>query len=454
MKMFHNLLSSRKIDFENDKIGSLLFRVSLPPITVALITCIVNFFSSSIVASIHIDYLTAYSISSPFCLSIVTTLYVGITNGVAALSGRNINDKEKINNILFNAFFLLILFMLFYVVIEILFARKFVCLFTTNESIIDISTKFIYVHSIASIMYAFSQVMVGTLQAMGDSTVPSIISLASVPITFFLNLVTVNGYFGVKKFGLFGLTITSITVSCITIICYVFRLLSHNIHIFKNTKLKRVYLKELIHISIPVMFQQFFATALVSGYNLIVKSLSESAIAVMGIFYNWSSIVQATRLQFPIFSVIGSNITAKKYDRVKKAIRCSIHYTILVSLIMTAFMEFFPEFCLKIFNLPDSEMIIGVKIFRILTAYALPMMLFTILCHIAIVLGNSKVGFVALLVQTSFTLIGGALFNKINDTLSIVAFPAAAYFALFTVLWLILKSKSPQMKMLKESFKA
>lgn len=245
--MFQKMLSSRKINLENDKIGSLLFRLSLPPITVALITCIVNFFSSSIVASIHIDYLTAYSISSPFCISIVTTLYVGITNGVAALAGRNINDKKKINDILFNAIFLLSVFLLFYILLEVLFARKFVCLFTANEYIINISTKFIYIHSIASMIYAFSQVLIGSLQAIGDATVPSLISLLSVPVTFFMNLITVNGYLGVRKFGLFGLSITSITVSCITVICYSLRLLHHKIHIFKGTKLNRVYIKELIH---------------------------------------------------------------------------------------------------------------------------------------------------------------------------------------------------------------
>ena len=112
----------KNIDFNTDKVGRLLFRLSLPTVTVTVITSIVNFFSGAIVASVSIDYLTAHTICAPF-LALVSAMYVGIVNGAASLTGRNITSKDTINKVIFNSTVLLSLFMLIYVLFQLLAFR-------------------------------------------------------------------------------------------------------------------------------------------------------------------------------------------------------------------------------------------------------------------------------------------------------------------------------------------
>lgn len=441
------------INFDTDNVGRLLFKLSLPPVTVSLIASIVNFFSGAIVASVSIDYLTAYTICNPFCSALVSSMYVGVMNGSSSLTGRNLTDKNAVNKVIFNSMLLLSFFMLIYVLIAIFFAMPFLRLFTSDEKILNIGIKFIYIYAFASILTGYSQTIISILQSLGDTTVTSVFSLVSIPITFILNLITVNGYLGLPKMGLYGIAVTAIFMSIVNLSFGIIRLNIQGFGIFKNREISKSYLKQIFIIAIPSMLQQFLATTLVSGYNLVIKGISESAVAVMGVFYNWISIVQSLNLRFSLFSIIGSNLALGRKDRLIKTIRYSVGYAFFIGTAFTLFFLFFTKECLDIFNYPSEQIAQGTYIFRILGIYTLPMILFTVLNHLAIALGNSRTGFVALVVQTAITLIGGFTFSNTSTTLSLVSFSFAAIAALIAVLVMIYNSKSAELKMIKDAFR-
>lgn len=444
-------LTAKSFQMETDRVGKLLFKMSVPAVSVNVINTIVGFFSGAIIAGMNIDYLTAYTIALPITASMAAVFMVGARSASASLVARNFGDKEKINTVIFNGFLFTAMMLLLYILFCIVASRPFVRLYSQNKFIIKSSIYLIYLSLIPNCISAFSTYFSQLLQGLGKIVETSLFSLFSIPTTIALNIIFIYGRLGAPRMGLYGIPCTSAIIALAGLLYNIHLLKSVGYADFLKSRFSIECLRKMANMAVPISLQQGLATILVSGYNMIVRLLSEQYITVMGIFYNWNCINQNLLLCSSLLPVVGYNTSKNHPERVRKTVKQSLAYTFIVGAVFTAFYLIFAEQCLNVFNCPKALISDAAYIFRILSLYVLPMSLVTIICNLSVALGNGRVGMAALVVQTVLTLGGGLILKNFGGLYAIYAFPIAEIITFIFVAVLIFKGKANSEKIIKSA---
>lgn len=443
--------AAKNFQMETDRVGILLFKMSVPAVSVSVINIIVGFLSGAIIAGMNIDYLTAYTIALPVSSSMPFVFMNGVRSATASLVARRFGDKERINTVIFNGFLFTTVMLLLYTIFCIIAVRPFVRLYSQNEFIIKSSIYFIYLSLIPNCISAFSAYFSQLLQGLGKIVETSMFSLFSIPATIVLNIIFIYGRLGAPRMGLYGIPCTSAIVTSLGLLYHIYLLKNAGYADFLKKSLSMECLREMANMAVPISLQQGLATILVSGYNMIVRILSEQYITVMGIFYNWNSINQNLMLCSSLLPVVGYNTSKNHPERVRKTVRQSLAYTFIVGAAFTAFYLIFTEQCLNVFNCPKALISDAAYIFRILSLYVLPMSMVTVINNLSVALGNGRVGMSALVVQTALTLGGGLILKNFGGFYAIYAFPFAEIITFVFVAVLIFKGKANSEKIIKSA---
>jgi Na+-driven multidrug efflux pump len=108
-------------------------------------------------------------------------------------------------------------------------------------------------------------------------------------------------------------------------------------------------------------------------YNMILINVSEAAVTANGIYYKFNNFIV-----MPIFGInnalipiIGYNLGAKKYQRIKDTIKFGILYSSVILVIGFFIVRIFPGFILDMFNATGELRDIGLVAFRILAFHYL-----------------------------------------------------------------------------------
>ncbi len=439
------------VNFNTEKCGKLLFILSLPQILVALISNIVGFLSGAIIAGMNFNYLTAYSIISPISYSVFLSFLVGIFTGISSVIGRNIDNKENVKKIMFNSLILSFIGYILYVVVALIITKPYIASCTTKDVILKLAYKFALISFITNFIGIFYNYYSRILQALGEIYLTSLYSLISIPLTIVLNIVLIYGIGPFPQFGLNGIAYTNCIVWLLGSIFLGYITKKKGYGLFGTPKISKFYIRQILQIGIPSSIQQILATTLVSGYNIIIKEVSEDLVTIVGIFYKWNSILQSLILNTSLIPIIGYNYSHKNKKRLLKTIRYSVNYTLFSSIFVTLLYVLFAKKALEIFSCPPELMSLGMTTFRILVLYGVPMCLISVLQCCSIGLGDSKLGMCALIIQCSLTIGGGVLFCRTSSILTLISFTAAEYLTLIFVIIYIAKVRNLSSHLLKES---
>ena len=430
--------SSPERIMETDKVGSLLFRLSLPQVFTNVIAVITGFFSGSVISFMDIDFLTVYTITLPLCSSVLYALTCGVCCGSASFIAANLCDKKKICSVISDGLLLLNIAYLLFLLICTFAAEPYMRIFSSKPHIVELGIKYIRLSLVPAFFTTVGTFLMQVLQSMGETALTSAFNLLSIPLSLGLTFVLVFGFGAIPSCGLFGLIYTLLIIGVLRTVFCVFLL--------RKRKLKRILfrpdfknIKTVMSVAVPAMLQQALATVLVSGFNLIMSSVNEDYMVIMGIFYKWNSLAQSFILRTSLMPVIGYNSSIHRFDRVRRTVRNSLVYITLVGAVFTLFMMFFTKQCLLMFNCPDSMLETGATIIRILSIYMLPMSIVTTLSNSSIAIGDGKLGMAALIVQTAIALAGGFVMQNFGGVFSALTFPIAEFAALAAVMLMIFK---------------
>lgn len=435
------ILLKKELQMETDRVGGLLFRLSVPQVAVNLINVIVGFFTGVIIAGMDIQYLAAYTIASPLCVSVTFALLCGVRLGTASLIARSFGEREKIHSIIHTGAWLTLAHLVVSLVLCGCAARWFMGLFSTDPALIDIGTKYIWLMLVSTIFSAFGFYFIQVLQALGEMVLTSAFSLFSIPATLVLNVVLIYGRLGAPRMGLYGAAVTSILIGALQFAYALYLLYRKGFLGFFRYRPDMHKTGQIMHIALPAMLQQLLATILVAGFNKLISTFSEVYVVVMGIFYKWNSINQNMILSSSLMPVIGYNASKGRTDRLLRTIRQALAYTLVIAVVPTAVYIGFAGPCLKIFNCPAEILDSSILIFQLLNLYVIPMSVVTLLSNASIALGNGSIGMFALVAQTVLTLGGGLALRPLGELYSVLAFAGAEWITLIAVLVILSQSK-------------
>lgn len=317
-------------------------------------------------------------------------------------------------------------------------------LMRTPLDIMENSVLYFKIYSSGLFFSVLYNIMMGIMNAVGDSRHPLYYLIISSVLNVVLDLVFIL----IFHMGVGGAALATIISQSVSVVFSAARLLKRNTIYqikFKEIKLDLYYLKQIIRFGVPTGIQN----SVIAFANMIVQTnintFASSAVAASGAY---SKIEGFVFLPISCFSMglttfIGQNLGAGQYDRAKKGakfgILCSISLAELIGL--TVFI-FAPKL-IAMFNSDPVVVAYGVKQCRIEGLFFFALALSHCIAGILRGAGKAKIPmFIMLLiwcvVRVTYITITIGLFNRIEFVYS--AYPLT--WSLSSILFVIYLAKS------------
>lgn len=300
------------------------------------------------------DGLSAVSNTSQIIV-LITSLGIGFTMGgqivIAQLIGSG--KREHVKSAIGNLFNLVVFISILMTVIGIVFSNQILKLIGTPSESYEYSKIFLVI-SCLGIFFAFGYNMVSAvLRGMGDSKRPFFfIAIASI-LNIILCVLFVGG-FGWGVAGAASATVISQGVSFIISIIYLYKKRDMFEFDFKlnSFKIEKNMLISLARLGFPIGLQS--------------AAINVSMLCVIGFINNYGVVASATfgvgrkieqtghiinqAVGYAATSMIGQNMGAQKYSRVKKSVNFTIGVAAVVFSILTVVLIFVPRQAFAIFT--------------------------------------------------------------------------------------------------------
>ncbi|MBU3129130.1 MATE family efflux transporter [Clostridium tagluense] len=355
-----------------ESIGKLLMKFSIPAIVGMLVNALYNVvdrvFIGHIGGGIGKIALTGVTVTFPISTIIMAFgMLVGI--GTAALISIKLGQqkKEEAEHILGNALTLIIITSLIVTAVGLIFLEPMLLKFGASSETLPYAKEYITVILIGVIFQNVGFGLNNTIRSEGNPR----IAMFTMLIGGILNTILDPIFIFVFHMGTRGAAIATVisqAANTIWVLYYFFGGSSVLKIRYKNLKLDFKVVKGIFAIGMSPFFMQIAASVvtIISNKSLF-KYGDDYAIGAMGII---TSIVMMVLM--PIFGInqgsqpiIGYNYGAKKYNRVKKALKLAILSATIITTSGYIIIQLFPKQLISIFN-NDPELIgIGIHGIRI-----------------------------------------------------------------------------------------
>lgn len=354
-------------------IGKLIIKMALPAMVSMLISALYNVVDSIFVAQIGEGALAAVSLAFPI-QSLIVAVGVGAGVGLSSFVSRQIGAKntEKASAAANHAVMIGLAVGLFFAVAGIFLIKPFFSLFTQDAQIFQDGCIYSYIVTIFSFGIAVQLNVEKAIQGTGNMIAPMFIVLLGAVINIILDPILIFGYFGVPAMGVAGAAIATVIgqISSMVLSLVLFYRNDYGLAV-KSPFFKPDFkiLKQIFSVGVPAIFMQSLSSILILLLNIILSLHSQTAVAVMGIYFKLQlfvfmpvfGITQGVRPVMGYF--FGSANKQKLLETLKKA---SVMTTVIMVLGTTIFIVFAP-FLMKAFN-PTPEMsVMGISALRIIS---------------------------------------------------------------------------------------
>ena len=398
-------------------IGRLLTNMSLPAMLSMLVQSLYNVVDSYFVSKIGEEAFTAVSIAFPMQM-LTLAFAIGVGIGTNSLIARKLGEG-KVDEATVTArtgLFLAIINAAVFVVVGLTVSGPFISLFSDNPNVISMGTTYLTIVTAASAGMFIEIIHSKTLQATGNMLIPMISQLIGAITNIILNPVLIFGMFGFPEMGIAG-SATATVIGQLTAMTYVmimFRIKSHDIHLtLRGLKLKKQNVINIYKVGAPSIVMNAIGSVTTTGLNAILMSFSETAIAVLGIYFKLQSFVF-----MPVFGltqgampIMAFNFGANKKKRFYKTFYLSLTVTIIIMSFGLALFQLIPGQLLSIFG-QNSE--IGIHALKVISLCFIPASFGIIITTMFQAVGHGMKSLVMSLLRQLVLLLPGAfVFGKI-----------------------------------------
>lgn len=224
-------------------------------------------------------------------------------------------------------------------IIGIFLAPQILVLMGTPESVLPNSVVYFRVYFSGSLAFVMYNIVMGILQAVGDSKHPLYYLIFSSVINIVLDLLLV----GVFHFGVGAAALaTAISQAASALLCFVRLMKTKDVYQVqvKNIRFHPGMLRQIIGLGLPSGMQN----SIISFANIIVQTninkFGVMAVAACGVYAKIEgfAFLPITCFAMSLTTFIGQNLGARQYDRAKKGayfgIFCSVTLAELVGVIV------------------------------------------------------------------------------------------------------------------------
>lgn len=439
-------------------VGKLLFNMSLPPMISMIINALYNVIDSIFVAKISEDALSAVTLVFPVQMLTMAVL-VGQGVGITSLISRRLgeHDQHAANNAADTGFFLSFVTWIVFTIFAVFFATPFIKLFTTNEAIVTQAVIYLRIVTIGSIFISISVTIERILQATGNMLYPMIFNGTAAVLNAVLAPLLIIGIGPFPRLEVMGAGIVAIFGQGVGMIIAVvlFVTKDHAVKInLRDFKLQKKTIVDIYVVALPTIIMMSCNSFMVGCMNKILLLASETAVAVLGVYFRIQSLIF-----MPVFGlnqgslpIIGYNFGAKNRKRLMGAYKRAGLVAVIIMGIGTIVFWLFSGQIMDIFSAGEKMKGIGevalkeMSISFVMAAFSIITVgLFQALGHGILGLIISFMRQLIILVPVAYILI--VLFNEYVVWL---AFPFAELFCFALSLFFLKRTYKKEIKPLGE----
>lgn len=359
-------------------VGKLIATMSWPAVLSMLIQALYNVVDSIFVSMISEEALAAVTYIFPVQFLMIA-VGVGTGVGINSLISRRLGAKrqEEADLAASHGYRLSFVNWLFFAIFGIFFSGIFIRFFSSTPFIIESGEIYMRIVLICS-LFVFVQVSTEKiLQATGNMLFPMICSIAGAVVNIVLDPVLIFGLGPFPKMDVAGAAVATIIGQMVSMILGQLLLFGkdHQVEVkLIGFKMDRQILKDIYAVGFPAMIMQAITSVMQFGLNIVLAGLSETAVAVMGIYGRLQSFVfmPVIGLNQGTLPVIGYNYGARNRERVMKAFKVAFSAAFCIMLVGLLIFQTMPRTLLSMFNATENMYAIGIPALRTISICFLP----------------------------------------------------------------------------------
>ncbi len=295
---------------------------------------------------------------------------VGINAGLARSLGRK--DRDTAGWTAGNALFISACYYLAFLFFGIFGAGSFISSQSSDPVISEMAVTYLKIVTIWSFGTIFYMCIEKIIMATGNTLITMIAQLAGAVTNIILDPIMIYGLAGCPQMGVAGAAAATVIGQCVSLVIILYMHLFHNDAIDKSLrylKPRAKILKDIYIVGAPAILMQALTSFMTYGMNLILGSISSSAVTAYGIYYKLQNFIfmPAYGLNNASIPIIAYNYGAGNKDRIRSAVKYGL---IFVSVIMAAgifLLQVFPDPIVGTFALTKESSLLCVTALRIIT---------------------------------------------------------------------------------------
>ena len=374
-----------------------LLSMGIPTMIGMLVNAFYNLVDAYFVGGLGESQMGAISVVYPLG-QIVVGLGLLFGNGAASYISRLLGrgDKENADKVASTALYSSISVGAVIIIISMVFLHPILKLLGATDSILPFAATYAGIYIVSCIFNVFNVTMNNIVTSEGAAKTTMCALLTGAVLNTALDPLFIY-VFDLGVAGAAIATAISQVVSTCVYLTYIFRKKSVFHFRVKDCTYTKETMSEIFKIGIPTLVFQILTSVSISLINNAAGGYGDSAIAGMGVVTRLISMGSLSVFGFikGFQPIAGYSYGAKKFDRLREAIKTSILWSTVFCVIFGVILALFPTAIVSQFTKGDAEMIrIGAASLR---ANGISIMLFgfyTVYSSLFLALGKGREGFI------------------------------------------------------------
>ena len=374
-----------------------LLAMGIPTMIGMLVNAFYNLVDAYFVGGLGESQMGAISVVYPLG-QVVVGLGLLFGNGAASYISRLLGrgDKENADKVASTALYSSVSVGAVIIIISMIFLNPILKLLGATDSILPYATTYASIYIVSCIFNVFNVTMNNIVTSEGAAKT----TMCALLMGAVLNIALDPLFIYVFDLGVAGAAIaTAISQVISTCVYLTYILWKKSVFHFriKDCIYTKAIMSEIFKIGIPTLVFQILTSLSISLVNNAAGDYGDSAIAGMGVVTRLISMGSLSVFGFikGFQPIAGYSYGAKKFDRLREAIKTSILWSTVFCVIFGLVLTLFPSAIVSQFTKGDAEMIrIGAASLR---ANGITIMLFgfyTVYSSLFLALGKGKEGFI------------------------------------------------------------
>lgn len=353
-----------------EKISTLLFKLSTPIMISMFIQALYNVVDSIFVSRISEEALNAVSIAFPIQNTFIA-IAVGTAVGVNANASKSLGEKNKERARAFgeNGVFLSLIYSVAFIIFGLFLTEGYVDLQTSDPVIKAHAVEYIRIVSCLAVGIFMAIVVERILQASGKSFYTMVAQTVGAVINIALDPILIFGLFGFPALGVKGAAIATVAGQFASALINILLNQFYNKELaIKSIKPDLEIIREIYKVGLPTIILIFISSFTIFMLNRIVKVFSETAVAMLGIFFKVQSFIfmPLFGLNNGMIPILAYNYGAGNAGRMREVMRKALIVGEIILIFGGLIFILKPEEIFSLFNPSPHMLEIGVPAFKII----------------------------------------------------------------------------------------